>query len=117
MHWDLVQESLHEAAEDHAVVLRNFALVLRVVAAWSREGSVVSEHLKAVLQRDQLNQDHVVVLLVLELDREVIWSVHGQVLLRVDSWEVNLVHQKIQFRLSVRKVLGSQLTVFHFSVH
>lgn len=116
MNWDLVQESLHKTTEDHTVVLRNFAFILWVMSSWRGEGSIVSKHLEAVLERDQLNQDHIMVLLVLELDCEVVRSVHGQVLLRVDSWEVNLVHQKIQSRLSICKVLSSKLTIFNFWV-
>jgi hypothetical protein len=48
---------------------------------------------------------------VLKLDGEVAGRVHLEVLLRINGWEVNSIHQVIQVRLSVSEMLSGKFAI------
>jgi len=90
-------------------MFRDFAIL--VLNSWSCEASVVAKLLQNLLERDKLNENHIMVLFVLKLDGEVAGRVHLEVLLRINSWEVNSIHQVIQVRLSVSEVLSGKFAI------
>lgn len=51
------------------------------------------------------------VLLMLQLDGEVTCCVHLEMLLCVNGWEVNSIHEVVQVRFSICEVLRSKLSI------
>lgn len=90
-------------------MFRDFAIL--VLNSWSCETSVVAKLLQDLLERDKLNENHIMVLFVLKLDGEVAGRVHLEVLLRINGWEVNSIHQVIQVRLSVSEMLSGKFAI------
>ena len=111
---DLVEQTLHETTDDHAVVLGHLAVL--ALLAWCRQTGIIAKLLQDLLESDELDQDHVVILLVLKLDREVTGGVHLEVLLRVDRRKVDSIHEVVEIGLPVCEVLSGQLAVLNFWV-
>lgn len=56
------------------------------------------------------------VLLMLQLDGEVTGVIHLQMLLSIDGWEVNFIHEIVQVRFPVSEVLIGKLTILNLWV-
>lgn len=88
-------------------------LAVFVIRSRGRKTSVITKLLEDMLQSDELDQDHIMVLLMLQLDGEVARRIHLQMLLRIDGWEVNSIHKMVQVRFPEGEVLAGQLTILH----